>query len=267
MTLQPPGVPVFVAGTPGSQMAATLNRTIRDPFTFLLDPPTVRLRRVGALNLQANQHQYIPFDQADEDSEGGWTAPVVVGGGANTTLSSGSSTNTSSIVVVSATGMAAGDFIRIDAAANTEYRRISTVAGTTVNVSSPLRIAHSAGAAVVEVTSDPARYYPQAPGWYMGTVTVSLSGNGATGLTLTPAISVNMGSPTGTGNGGWEGSVTYLPTGAATQPKLTAGLWPIYCNVGDFVQADLWYSNESLISAVDTTAGLECSLRLVHVGI
>lgn len=267
MTLQPPAVPVFRAGTLGPQVPAMLNANVRDPFQFLLDPPTVRLRRTAALNLEANNHQVIPWDTVDEDSEGGWTAPAPVVGGGNTTLNGATAANVSSIVVASATGLAAGEYLKIDTLANAEYRRISSVAGTTVTLATALRLAHATGVAVVEQISDPSRYVAQAPGWYLATGTVSLSGTGAAGLCLVPAVAVNGTSGVGFGGSGWEGSVPYVPTGAATQPKLASGCWPIYCNIGDYVQIDVWYSNESTITAADVTAGIECSMRLIWMSL
>jgi hypothetical protein len=71
--LQPPAVPLFVAGTTGPNMPATLNSLVRDPLTFLLAPPRARLRRAGALAVAEGVHQWIPWDTADEDPAGGWT--------------------------------------------------------------------------------------------------------------------------------------------------------------------------------------------------
>jgi hypothetical protein len=254
---------VFAAGTLGPQVPGMLNTNVQAPFQYLLAPPTVRLRRTAALNLEANNHQYIPWDTADEDSELGWTAPVPVGGGGNTTLNGATVANVSSIVVTSATGFTIGDYVKIDTLANAEYRKISNVVGTTISVSTPLRLGHASLVAVVEQTSDPSRYVVMAQGWYFATATISISGTGAAGLVPVVAIAVNGNSNTGVGGSGWEGCVTYVPTGVAAQPKTSVGAWPVYCNVGDYVQVDLWYSNESTITAVDTTAGLECSLRMV----
>jgi hypothetical protein len=188
-TLQPPSVPVFTAGTLGPQVPGVLNASIRDPFTFLLDPPTARLRRTTALTVAENVHQYIAWNVADEDSAGGWSAV------------------------------------------------------------------------------DPTKYTVQAPGWYQATATVSLFGTGAAGLVIVGSIAVNGASPTGIGTAGWEGSVPYVPVTGSTDPKISSSLWDVYANVGDYIQVDLWYSTESTITAVDVTAGRECSLRLVHAGI
>ena len=187
--LQPPSVPVFIAGTPGAQMPATMNSLVRDPLTFLLKPPVVRLRRTGALTVAESTHQFVAFDTADEDTYSGWS------------------------------------------------------------------------------NSDPTKYTVQAPGWYQVTVTTSLSGTGAAGLVMVADLAVNGASHTGVGANGWEGPVSYVPTGASTQPKIVNGLYEVYCNLGDIVQLDLWYSSESAITAVDTTAGFECSLRAVWSGV
>lgn len=266
--LQPPAVPAFTPGTPaGTQLVALLNAGIRDPLSFLLNKPRARLRRVAALNTAANQHQYIPMDTADEDNYGGWTAPAALGGGMSTTLNGATLANATSIVVLSGTGAAVGDFVKVDTLANAEYRQISAVAGTTITVSTPLRIAHSTGVAVVEQTSDPSRYVVRAPGWYRVTASVSLSGTGAAGMCIVGSVAVNENSQTSIGTAGWEGSVPYVPVTGATDPKVSSSLWEVYANLGDYIQADLWYSNESAITAVDTTAGRECTMRLVWAGL
>lgn len=266
MTLQPPEVPLFIAGTTGPNMAAAMNSLVRDKLQYLLDPPTVRLRRTGAFNVTENRHNPIPFDTADEDSESGWTAPAAVGGGGSTTLSGGTAIGAVSGTLTSAANFATGDLVRIGTGAQAEYRTIS-LSGSTITVPA-LNLAHAGGETVVEVTSDPTKYYAQAPGWYGGTVTVSLSGTGAAAMILVPSIAVNGASNTGiSGGGGWEGMCLYPPTGVSTQPKLSLGYFEVYANVGDPISADLFYSTESAITAVDTTAGLECSMRLVWMGL
>lgn len=190
MTLQPPPIPVFIAGTPGAQMPGTMNSLVRDPLTFLLAPPVVRLRRTGALTVAENTHQFIAFDTADEDTYSGWSG------------------------------------------------------------------------------GSPTRYTVQAAGWYEVTVTASLSGTGASGMLLAASLAVNGNSHTGVSSGGgWEGATAYTSTGASTQPKVVNSRHEVYANVSDYMQLDLWYSTESAITAVDTTAGLECSLRAVWTGV
>lgn len=109
----------------------------------------------------------------------------------------------------------------------------------------------------------PSIYTIQAPGWYLATARVSLSGTGASGLVLIPALAVNGSSPTSIGTNGWEGPECPVPVGASTQPKISNGVWQFYGRNGDQVQLDLWYSPESAITAVDTTAGRMPSFSLV----
>lgn len=261
--LQPPAVPQFVAGTLVSQMAATFNANIRDPFTFLLDPPTARLRRTGALNLTEGRHQWIPWDTADEDSASGWTSPVA---GTATTLNGATIVGATSATLTSATGFATGQIVRIESGANAEYRQI-TLSGTTITVAA-LNLAHASLSSVTVVSSDPSQYVVQAPGWYLVTFTISLSGTGAAAMVMTPSVAVNGASTTGIGtSGGQRGISQYPPTGASTQPKTTNPAYEVYCNVGDVIQGDLVFSTESAITAVDTTAGLQCSMELVQDGL
>ena len=267
--LQPPAVPLFVAGTTGPNMPAAMNSLVRDPFTFLLQPPLFRATRAAALNLTENVNQFVPWDTAAEDTAGGWTSPAVVGGGGSTTLNGGTSVGATSFVVTSATGFAIGDYVRIESSgANVEYRQLTNVSGTTLSVSAsaPLALAHATLSTVTEVTSDPSRYVVQAPGWYLVDAKVSLSGTGAANMVLIPGISVNFGSHTGFGTL-WEGTEHGVPTGASGQPKIGNGLWQVYCNIGDFIQINLFYSTESAITAVDTTAGLVCSIDLSFDGV
>lgn len=187
--LQPPAIPTFIAD-PSADAVAVMNSLVRDPFTFLLVKPVVRLRRTGALTVAENTHQFVAFDTADEDTYSGWSG------------------------------------------------------------------------------GSPTRYTVQAPGWYQVAVTVSISGTGASGMLLAPSLAVNGASHTGvTSGGGWEGGTAYVATGASTQPKIVNSFHEVYCNLSDYMQLDLWYSTESAITAVDTTAGVECSLRAVWSGV
>jgi hypothetical protein len=75
------------------------------------------------------------------------------GGGANTTLSADVAARASSIHVASATGIAAGDFLRIGDVGETEIRQVdaSYVAGTTIPLATLLGRAHDSGDQVREV--------------------------------------------------------------------------------------------------------------------
>jgi hypothetical protein len=110
------------------------------------------------------------------------------------------------------------------------------------------------------------RYVAPAAGWYHVEAAVSLSGTGAAGMVLIPAVAVGGTSPTGQGVAGWEGPEVFVPTGASTQPKLVCHGWVVYANAGDPIQIDLWYSTESAITAVDTTAGIRCRVGIVGIG-
>lgn len=111
-----------------------------------------------------------------------------------------------------------------------------------------------------------AAYVVQVPGWYLVTARVSLSGTGAAGLVLIPAIAVNGSSPTGLGGSGWEGPELFVPTGGSTQPKCVNGCWEIYAPLGAIINLDLWYSGESSITLTDATAGFQPELSLVWSG-
>lgn len=112
----------------------------------------------------------------------------------------------------------------------------------------------------------PTIYTVKVPGWYLGTGRVSLSGTGAAGLVLIPALAVNGSSPTSIGSNGWEGPELPVPTGASTQPKISNGVWKFYVRIGDQVQLDMWYSTESAMTATDTTTGRWPALSLVWWG-
>lgn len=78
------------------------------------------------------------------------TAAETVGGG-DTTLDGDVAAGASAIVVASATGIAANNFLRIGDGGETEIRKVASVAGTTVNLSTPLIRAHDDGDEVREV--------------------------------------------------------------------------------------------------------------------
>lgn len=189
-----PELPLFTPGVdPGAPIAAALNAGVRDPLTFLTAPPIFRARRTSALTIAAG-HQFIAWNQIDEDNYVGW----------------GPSQN-------------------------------------------PVQAA--------------SRYVVQEAGKYCVSAMVSLSGTGAAGLVLVPACAVNGVSPSGFGPNGWEGQEVFVPTGASTQPKLSSGYWEVYALPGDRIEIDLWYSGESGIVAVDTTAGFQCAVEIVFGGV
>lgn len=109
------------------------------------------------------------------------------------------------------------------------------------------------------------KYIVQAPGWYLVTARVSLSGSGASSLVMVPAISVGGKSPTGVGSPGVEGPCTYIPTGSSTSPKVINGAWMVYASLGATIQLNLWYSTESTITSTDATVGFQPELSLVWI--
>lgn len=111
------------------------------------------------------------------------------------------------------------------------------------------------------------RYVVQQAGQYAVTAMVSLSGTGATGLVLIPSLSKNGAPPSGFGSPGWEGVEAFMPTGASSQPKASSGYWEAYALPGEYFEIDLWYSTESAITAVDTTAGWQCAVEIVWMGV
>lgn len=104
-------------------------------------------------------------------------------------------------------------------------------------------------------------------GWWTITAAVSLSGTGAAGLVVIPCVAVNGKSQLSLSGGTWEGQEVFVPTGVASQPKTVGSVWSVYAAAGDYIEVDLFYSTESAITAVDTTAGLECRVELVWDGV
>ncbi|WP_433465697.1 hypothetical protein [Spirillospora sp. CA-128828] len=102
-------------------------------------------------------------------------------------------------------------------------------------------------------------------GWWQITAAVSLFGTGAAGLVVIPSIAVNAGAV----DIGviYEGQEVFVPTSTSSAPKLAASSWWVYAGEGDFIELQLWYSTESAITAVDTTAGFECRLELIWDGV
>jgi hypothetical protein len=101
-------------------------------------------------------------------------------------------------------------------------------------------------------------------GWWQATAAVSLSGTGASNLVLIPSIAVNSGQV----NIGviWEGQEAFVPTGSG-QAKIVSSSWWVMAQPGDIIELLLYFSDESSIAAVDTTAGLQCRLELIWDGV
>ena len=101
-------------------------------------------------------------------------------------------------------------------------------------------------------------------GWWHATGAVSISGAGASGLVLIPSIAVNEGQV----NIGviWEGQEAFVPTGSG-QAKIVSSSWWVYAGPGDIVELILFYSNESSITAADTSDGFQCRLELIWDGV
>lgn len=116
-------------------------------------------------------------------------------------------------------------------------------------------------------SGSPSVYPAPVSGWYHVEAAASLSGTGAAGMVAIVACAVGGTSPTGQGAAGWEGQEVFVPTGASTQPKVVCSSWFVYANAGDAIQIDLWYSTESAIVAVDTTAGIRCRVGIVGIGV
>jgi hypothetical protein len=185
-------VPVFIAGTTGPNMPATMNSLVRDPLTFLLAKPIFRATRAAAWTITEGVHQFVPWDTVAEDTYTGWSA-----------------------------------------------------------------------------SPDATKYTIQAQGWYRARGFVSLTGTGAAGLSMVPELAVNGASHTGvSGGGGWEGEYGPVPTGSnPAQPKGRPGVWDVYCNVGDYIQLDLFFTTESAMTSTDSTAGWQPSIEIVWTGV
>lgn len=68
-----PEVPLFSPGIPPDKLATEFNTKIRDPFTFLLKKPVFRARRTTSQTLAAG-HQFVSWNQVDEDNYSGWSS-------------------------------------------------------------------------------------------------------------------------------------------------------------------------------------------------
>lgn len=101
-------------------------------------------------------------------------------------------------------------------------------------------------------------------GWWSATANVSIFGTGASSLVLIPSIAVNSGLP----NIGviYEGQEVFVPTSTSGAPKTVNGAWSVYAKPGDVIEVTLYFSDESAITAVDTTAGFECRVELIWDG-
>ncbi|WP_067483755.1 hypothetical protein [Actinomadura hibisca] len=115
-------------------------------------------------------------------------------------------------------------------------------------------------------SGQPTRYTVPAgwSGWWLVTGAVSISGGGAAGLVLIPSIAVNGASHTGAGLAGWEGPEPFVAFGGL---KVCSATWRVYASAGDRIELILYYSDESTITAVDTTPGQECRIELVWDGV
>lgn len=265
--LQPPAVPDFRPGIGVGTVPAEFNNKIRDPLTFIHNKVAFRASRTAAWNVNSTAaSRYVPFDTVAEDPYGGWVNPAVVGGGGSTTLNGATVIGASSIVVTSAAGFANFDFLRIDTGALQEYRRILSVAGTTLNLTQPLALAHASGVAAVEVASDPAVYTVQAPGWYIAEGMVSLASSVVTvaGQVLIPGVAVNEVSPLGPGGVAWEGQEVFQA--AAAVEHYASGIWEFYANLGDRIRLNFFLSSETTGNIAAGT-GVPCRLSLVWSGV
>lgn len=111
----------------------------------------------------------------------------------------------------------------------------------------------------------PTRYTCQAPGWYLVSGTLSLTGTGAGGTVLIPACAVNGASQTGQGSNGWEGAEVFIPTGG---PLGASGIWEVYCNVGDYIELDCWYSGEPAANlSWNTASDAQTRIEIVWMGV
>ncbi len=187
--LQPPDVPRFAPGFPIGPGPAQFNALIRDPFTYLLDPPRFVAKRTAAQTVPEDVSTPVAWDTITEDPYDGWDAGA------------------------------------------------------------------------------PSAYVVQAPGWYCVTGAVSVAGTGAAGLVVIPVLAVAGESQIGAGADGWEGPEVFVPTGAASQPKIVSATWTVYANLGDPIELLLYYSAESAIVATDATPGIECRIELVWDGV
>lgn len=268
--LQPPGVPDFRPGVAVGTVPDVFNDKIRNRLQFIHNKVVFRARRTTAWNVNSGlSSRFVPWNSAgvDEDSYSGWTNPADVGGGGNTTLNGATVVGATTIVVASATNFAINDYVRIGPAGNSqEHRKITNIAGTTFTLDYALGLAHASGGAVVEVTSDPAVYVSQAPGWYMAEGAVSLDPSVVTvaAQVLIPGLSINGTSPLGVGGNQWEGQELFQA--AAAVQHYAPGLWFAYANAGEAIRLNYFLSGETTGNqAVDTTA--QCRLTLVWMGV
>lgn len=81
--------------------------------------------------------------------------PAIMDGGVSTTLASGASAGAGSITVADASGLAAGDYLKLDGKSNVEIVRVGSVETNTITLDedTPLRKSHKAGVKAVQADS------------------------------------------------------------------------------------------------------------------
>lgn len=92
-----------------------------------------------------NMEQYVP-DILDHG------VPAVIDGGTATTLASAVSVGASSIALADASGLQAGDFLKLDSKSNVEVVEIASISTNTVTLDpeTPVRKNHRAGVKVTQ---------------------------------------------------------------------------------------------------------------------
>ncbi|RMI47614.1 hypothetical protein EBO15_01550 [Actinomadura harenae] len=65
---------------------------------------------------------------------------------------------------------------------------------------------------------------------------------------------------------GFEGGAFAVPVSGS--PMVASGVWEVYCNLGDYIELDLWYSSEPASNlSWSTTAGTQSRIELTWMGI
>lgn len=82
------------------------------------------------------------------------SATTTVGGGLSTTTTAATAVGATTIPLTATTGLAVGDYVKIDTGSNAEYRQITSIATLNALFRDPLLYVHSSGVAVVEVVGD-----------------------------------------------------------------------------------------------------------------
>jgi hypothetical protein len=70
MPLQPPGIPSFPARYPAQ--LADFNTWLRDPFSFLVAPPVLRVRLASPQAIPSGTWTVLQFANVDDDTYSGW---------------------------------------------------------------------------------------------------------------------------------------------------------------------------------------------------